>query len=307
VNAPAFDASVVIPAYQAEATLGECLAALDAQSLPRDRYEIIVVDDGSRDRTGEIARSRPGVRVVRQENRGAAAARNHGWRIATGTWIAFIDADCVPSRGWIAALLRAVRGNGSDAKPALGAAGKTLGLGSATEAARFADLIGSLDAERYLAHPRWPFAPSCNLLYRRDALAACDGFDERFVTYEACDLHTRLREADGGSFVYVPHAVVFHRHRATWRAYWRQQRAYGIGYAQFVRRRAGEIPWSAAAELRAWGAIVSLAASGLVPALARKNGDEHLVRRGQLVKALAQRIGFDSAYWRTVERRRWES
>lgn len=296
------DVSIVIPAYQAAATLAECLHAAVAQSLPRERYEIIVVDDGSTDATASIAEGVPGVRLVRQPNAGAAAARNHGWRVADGEWIAFLDSDCVPSRGWLAALLGAVRRDATK-RPALGAAGKTLGLRSTTEAARFVDLTGGLDAERYLAHPQWPFAPSDNLLYRRDALAACNGFDERFVTYEACDLHTRLRESDGGAFLYVPRAVVFHHHRASWRAYWRQQRAYGVGYAQFVHRYAGDIRWSLATEARAWGSIVALAVKAWFPG--RVDDDAKLVRRGHLVKALAQRVGFDSVYWRFGERARW--
>lgn len=300
------DVSVVVPAYQAEATLGECLRGLAQQSIARERYEIVVVDDGSTDRTAAVAWKEPGVRVERRSNGGPAAARNQGWRAANGEWIAFIDADCVPSRGWLAALLDAVRRAERDGRPALGGAGKTVGLQSSSEAARFADLIGSLDAERYLAHPRWPFAPSCNLLYRRAAIAACDGFDERFRTYEACDLHTRLRERDGGAFVYVPRAVVFHRHRPSWRAYWKQQLAYGFGYAQFARRRTTEIPWSLLSEAHAWREVAVLAAQACFPPRGA-DADARLLRRGRFVKALAQRVGFDTAYWRPTERTRWQA
>lgn len=300
------DVSIVIPAYQAAATIGACIEGVRTQRYPAGRREIIVVDDGSRDATGELARSYAGVTVISQPNAGAAAARNRGWRAATGTWVAFLDSDCVPSRGWLSALLDAVAPNDEGAPAPLGAAGKTLGLDSGSEAAHFADLIGSLDAERYLSHPRWPFAPSCNLMYRRDALAACDGFDERFVTYEACDLHTRLREADRGAFVYVARAVVWHRHRSSWRAYWKQQVAYGVGYAQFTRRYGGDIPWSWDAEMRAW---CDTAALGVRAALAATNRTpkERLVHRGQFVKSLAQRVGFDSAYWSQVERNRWST
>jgi glycosyltransferase involved in cell wall biosynthesis len=299
----AIDVSVVIPAYQAEATIAHCLDGVRSQRYPSDRCEIIVVDDGSRDATGSIARRYAGVRVITRKNGGAAAARNCGWREATGTWIAFLDSDCVPSRGWLSALLEVVT-TPDEAGPALGAAGKTLGLDSGSEAARFADLIGSLDAERYLSHPRWPFAPSCNLMYRRDALVACDGFDERFVTYEACDLHTRLREYDPGRFTYVSRAVVWHRHRSSWKAYWKQQVAYGAGYAQFARRRSNDIPWSLSAEARAWLDTAGLAIRAAFPG-AQSPPNERLVMRGQFVKSLAQRVGFDATYWNIQERGRW--
>jgi hypothetical protein len=106
--------------------------------------------------------------------------------------------------------------------------------------------------------------------------------------------------------VYVPRAVVFHRHRASWRAYWKQQVAYGFGYAQFARRRMDEIQWSFVAEARAWGEVLALGAGAFLRARA-DDADTRLVRRGRFVKALAQRVGFDSAYWRATERSRWNA
>lgn len=82
--------SVVIPAYNAEAFLGDAIKSIHAQTLPV--LEIIVVDDGSTDRTSSIAASL-NTRVIRQANSGASAARNAGIRASTGQWIAFLDAD----------------------------------------------------------------------------------------------------------------------------------------------------------------------------------------------------------------------
>lgn len=76
--------SVVVPAYNAESTIGSCLEALLNQSLPREQYEIIVVDDGSTDGTAGVVRKYP-VRLIQQENLGPAAARNVGAQEATGT------------------------------------------------------------------------------------------------------------------------------------------------------------------------------------------------------------------------------
>jgi glycosyltransferase involved in cell wall biosynthesis len=283
--------SVVVPVYNGERTLADCLKSLQTQNLPRSAYEVIVVDDGSRDRTAEIATGYE-VRVLRQRNAGAAAARNTGLRAASADWIAFTDADCVASRGWLKDLIRTAEASDD----VICVAGKTLGLASDAPAARFADLMGTFDAGRHLSHPRYPFAPSGNVLYRRSALLAVGGYDSRYRSYEACDLHQRLA-AVPGRCVYASAALVFHRHRSTWRDYWRQQRSYGGGLAQFMRARFGEIGWSVADELRSWGEIAKLAARACLPG----SGDELLVRRGTFVKALAQRIGFVSVYWSPKE------
>ncbi len=294
--------SVVVPARNAAATIGECLRGLAAQSLPAGEFEVIVaVDTDPEDGTSEIARS-TGARMVIQTGRGAGAARNDGLAASTGDWIAFTDADCIPSRGWLKALLAAVveakaRGH------VLGAAGQTLGFDSDTPAARFVDLTGGLRADRHLAHERYPWAPTTNVMYRREALVAVGGFDTRFDSYEGCDLHTRLLREVGGELVYAERAIVNHRHRAGWRAYWRQQLSYGRGYAQFFKRYSDELSWSAGAELRAW---VRLAGAGF-RALRPGRGDESIVRRGTFVKGLAQRIGFVTTYWSRSEATRWHS
>jgi glycosyltransferase involved in cell wall biosynthesis len=86
--------SVVIPCYNAARYLHETLSSAMAQTHPP--CEILVVDDGSTDESGAIARSfGPAVRVVRQPNAGESSARNRGISLARGEWIAFLDADDV--------------------------------------------------------------------------------------------------------------------------------------------------------------------------------------------------------------------
>lgn len=83
--------SVVIPAFNAEKFIGETLQSALAQTYRA--LEIIVVDDGSTDRTAELSESLAGIRVIRQANAGPGSARNTGIRAASGDWIAFLDSD----------------------------------------------------------------------------------------------------------------------------------------------------------------------------------------------------------------------
>lgn len=293
--------SVVVPVYNGASTLADCLHALRRQSFPASAYEIIVVDDGSTDASARIAADF-GVRVIVQVNSGAPAARNTGIRAARGRWVAFTDADAVPSRGWLTSLMQHVEdGNGNAI--AFGAAGTISGYESKTPAARFVDISGAFDTERHLSHPRFPFAPSANVMYLRDLLLEAGGFDQRFASYDACDLHLRLRQKTTLPFRFEPRALVLHRHRTTWSAYWRQQRGYGVGYAQFLIRHQDRVYWGVAEELRALWTIARHCGRFLLPS----QGDTAILRRGWLIRTAAQHVGFLRTFFDSRERRRWST
>lgn len=108
--------SVVIPTYQQPALLLKCLDALGRQRLPRNQFEIIVVDEGNSPETEtavqlfakQVARDSGPIEVRylgQPERRGPAAARNRGWRAARGRIIAFTDDDCLPESEWLSSAL----------------------------------------------------------------------------------------------------------------------------------------------------------------------------------------------------------
>lgn len=99
--------SIIIPAYQTERSIADCLDSIFAQSFRE--YEIIVVNDGSTDRTGDILEHyRDRITILTQENRGRQATRNRGARHAHGAFLLFCDADIVLRPDCLAAMLHAL-------------------------------------------------------------------------------------------------------------------------------------------------------------------------------------------------------
>jgi hypothetical protein len=90
-----------------------------------------------------------------------------------------------------------------------------------------------------------------------------------------------------------------HRHRATWKSFWRQQQSYGRGYAQFLIRNAGRWPWSLPREAGAWGRLFPLALRAAVG-----RGNHGLVQRGIFLKHFAQRVGFVPTFFSPWQRQR---
>src|SRR5947208_16800205 len=97
------DLSVIVPARDAAESLPPLLRSLESQTLPRDRFEVIVVDNGSSDGTAEVA-ERHGATVVRDKIPNRSRARNLGAEAAASELYAFTDADCVPHPAWLAEL-----------------------------------------------------------------------------------------------------------------------------------------------------------------------------------------------------------
>jgi glycosyltransferase involved in cell wall biosynthesis len=296
----AIPVSVVVPVYNAARTLADCLRALEQQSLSKSDFEVIVVDDMSTDSSVQVAKSFDVHLLKEEKHRGAAAGRNVGIRVAQGDWIAFTDADCIPSRNWLKYLVESVTRPDQSGK-ALGAAGRILGYESNSAAARFVDLTGGNDTERHLGHPNFPFAPAGNVMYRGDALQNVGGFDERYYAYDCCDLHYRLLQTQRGPFYFEPRAIVFHRHRTNWIDYWRQQFWHGQGLGQFMLHHKDGTHWSLSRELTSCRNLGRLA----IDACSTGNDDDVLVRHGSLVRELAQHLGFISTYWNILERMRW--
>ena len=222
--------SVVVPVRDAADRIGRCLEALLAQSWPRERLEIWVVDDASGDATRERVRAR-GVRLLELPRpSGPYAARNQGVAAATGEILAFTDSDCVPAKDWIERGVAALDAAGAD----LAAGHVRFRLASPRSAAEVFDAIANLDHERSVA--LCGVANTGNLFAARRVFDAIGPFSER---RSGCDVEWTARASGAGfALVYAPLAVVEKPARGA-RALARKQWRVGRGHVA-LWRAAGE-------------------------------------------------------------------
>ena len=211
--------SVVVCAYNAAPTIEECLH--HATSLEYQDYEVIVIDDGSKDDTAALAAQYP-CRVVSTENRGLGAARNLGLKLSTGDVVAYLDSDAYPDPHWLTYL-----GLAFASADVAGVGGPNIpppldpGLAHCVANGPGGPCEVLLD-DRVAEH-----IPGCNMAFRREVLMQLDGCDEQFRTAgDDVDLCWRVQHA-GGTIGFHAGAVVWHHRRSSLRAYWRQQTGYG--------------------------------------------------------------------------------
>ena len=230
--------SVVIPVLNGADNVANTLSALQQQVDAPGQTEIIVVDNGSTDRTRDIVRKFDGVTLLEEPKRGPAAARNRGLRAARGEVIAHLDHDALPSRHWLAELVAPFR----DPAVVL-AGGRVVGYPPKTGAERFMTYYGLWEPENNVKRPNFPFVPSLNMAVRRDAALQIGGWTEEMRTGEDVDFCYRLLTAFAAEIVYCPPAILFHRHRVTDDELRDQAWHYGEGAAHMYRRFPEAVRW----------------------------------------------------------------
>ncbi len=230
--------SIVIPTYNRPEQLAVCLQACARLDYPRDRFEVIVVDDGGVEPLDGIVACFRGtltLKLLQQENRGPAAARNRGASEAAGEFLAFTDDDCAPASDWLKAL-----GRHCVASPDCVVGGRTVNALPGNVYSTASQLLISYLCSFYnpISHNA-RFFPSSNLAFPTKQFRAVGGFD---VTYpraaaedrELCDRWLHL----GRRMIYASEAVVYHAHALTLQTFLRQHFHYGQGAFCFHRVRA---------------------------------------------------------------------
>jgi glycosyltransferase involved in cell wall biosynthesis len=226
------EVSIVIPTRNRREDLRACLLALASQDFPREKYEVIVCDDGSEEEISKVVdefrQTGLDVRYLRQEPKGPAAARNLGIRHSKGKIVAMTDSDTAPDRSWLKKLYEALM----DDPQAVAVEGKVY----ASNEGEF-DPLGEGPTNKsggvYL---------TCNCAYRRETLIEVGGFDETFPfpAFEDTELAARAQQI--GRIIWEPEAIVIHPQRPlTLRAVLKKLRHWE--YVLLMGRRYGYLAW----------------------------------------------------------------
>lgn len=259
-SAPRARLSIVIPARDRERELDATLTAL--RKVAPDGCEIVVVDDGSRDATAEVAR-RHGCRVVRHEtNRGAAAARNAGAREATAPLLLFVDSDVLVPAGVVEEVLRVFEDPATQAVSGLLAPDSLHG--------NFASQYDAL----YMHYQYWTHPPEFHVFYtscaaiRRDLFLAHGGFDENYkgAGIEDMEFGQRLRRA-GVSLRLHKSLQVAHAHPFRLGELLLKNRRTAAGTLKIMLRNRGRKEKSARMVAPQWGFLAGIPLTGLAALL----------------------------------------
>lgn len=233
--------SVIVPVYNDAAGLRETVSTLLQQDYPPDRYEIIVVDNGSTDSTPgvmeEFAKRYPGrVRAEREPRRGSYAARNRGISCSRGEILCFIDADMSVPPDY----LRRVRAELDRGVDYLGCRVEQYSV-RPTRASEYDEVYG-FPIHKYLRDRH--FCPTCCLSIRRRVIEEVGGFDDRLESGGDVEFGQRIHAA-GFTQGYADDIVLRHPARDTFRALWSKSKRVARGNAQlyhYYPERFGDLP-----------------------------------------------------------------
>ncbi len=227
--------SIIVPSYNRPEQLKECLESFCRLDYPRERFEVIVTDDGSKKPlTPMVAgfQKQLDVTLIRQENAGPAAARNTGVSHARGEFLAFTDDDCTASSDWLQTL--AVRFDTPDCI----VGGRTVNAIRRNPYSAASLIIRDAVYNYYNAdRGQGRFIASNNMALPAGHFRAIGGFNTKFRTSEDREICSRWL-SHGYRIIYAPEALIFHAHALTFRTFCKQYFNYGRGAFRYHRIRA---------------------------------------------------------------------
>ena len=220
--------TVIVPVYNAEQTIEACLESLLRQDYPRDRYEIVVIDNNSVDSTKDRIAKYDVICAVEDQIQTSYAARNRGIQSAKGEILAFTDSDCVADVSWLRAGIQPF----VDSR--IGAVGgRVLAHEPKTYIERYQDRRQEMSQDRLLdpvqLRNKTAKIITCNAFFRREIFEKVGLFKAQLVSGGDHDLSMRIQNETEFLLSYAADSIVYHKHRSTLGEFWKQYYKYGLG------------------------------------------------------------------------------
>jgi len=231
------DISVIVPVFNTATYLKHCIDALETQDYPRDKYEIIMVDNNSTDGSDQIAAGYPAVRLLRESKQGSYAARNRGISEAAGSIIAFTDSDCAPMPDW----LKGIAG-GMNRPEACVLLGQLMPARNSKYLAMFETYQHYM--REYIFNSKIPelyFGYAGNMAVRRGVLNGRMPFVERRRGADSIFVNRLVHEHSCDVVTYYPEMVVRHLEITGLSTVYRKMSIYGrsvVSNSDIIHRRA---------------------------------------------------------------------
>jgi glycosyltransferase involved in cell wall biosynthesis len=223
------DVSVIVPVYNAEATLQECVDSILNIDYPKGKLELIFVNNNSTDNTEKILKKYGSeIKVLYENKKGPAAARNKGLLNASGEVVAFTDSDCVVDRNWLKHFIIPLK----DKQVGI-TGGKILAKRPCNKIESFGESIHDHHSAINVFKP--PYVITMNWASRLDVLKELNFFNEDFIRCEDVELSHRIF-VSGYKIIYTPEAIVYHRNEKTLIGLFREGYLHGLYSVQFIKQ-----------------------------------------------------------------------
>lgn len=211
--------SIIIPTHNSESIIKRCLDSLTSQSIPREQFEIIVVDDGSKDKTVDIAKECGADKVIVTEPCFQGKARNIGAGTAKGEILAFIDSDCTAKENWLETMERETKSTK--------VIGGSVVNGNPHSLVAWAEYLMEFAGwDEYRKRSIVPFVPGCNQVCAKEIFFQVGGFSEDRLAEDVLFGHS-LQKA-GIQLLFVPELQVRHFCRTKLNKYLANMKLLGI-------------------------------------------------------------------------------
>jgi len=251
--------SIIIPTFNSEKFLAQCLDAVKGQNISDGQIEIIIADNGSTDSTVDIAKKYTG-NIIVEENANVSGLRNIGAKQSKGDILFFLDSDCVPANGWIENALRIIETQN------VGATGCWYQISNDStwvEKVWDAHMSWRRETGRYVS-----WIPSGNLIIKKNVFDSVNGFNDELQTGEDTDICNRLVNSGNNIFASPDIAVIHLGEAKTISEFYSKQKWHGSGAIQrFVR----EFPTFIADKTFIYSCVLLIVLFGMIKSILGKN------------------------------------